>query len=436
MPHTDGRRAPPAGPARPDEPGAPRRRTYAIFVWHGFFLALTKTMLDPNTVFPALVSSLVDSKTFFGVLYAVMLGGPFIFNIAFGHFLHRKPRKKPYLLLGIYLRALSFLGMAIFTLLFSVRAPLLVAGSLFGWILLFSLSGGFAGVSYADLVAALTPKGTRGRLYAAKQLAAGVAMLGGGLIVVRAFRFGSLAYPRNYALVLGIGAVGLVVASLGFWFIREHPREKDFGPPETLLAFLGRVPSIIRRDRTFLRFILASNMSSFSLMLLPFYMIFAKDALHVGSVWVGRYLMLQVGGAIISNLIWGSLSGRRGSGSVVRACIVLGGVIPLLALALRPLGPTAFGLVFVLVGFVMSGRSVGFDPYLLDLAPEEQRTVYVGINGTLNFSRVLLPILGGAVMDIFGFEVAFVLTAGAMGVSLFLLGSGRERPREEVGWVE
>jgi hypothetical protein len=38
--------------------------------------------------------------------------------------------------------------------------------------------------------------------------------------------------------------------------------------------------------------------------------------------------------------------------------------------------------------------------------------VYVGINGTLNVSRVLLPVLGGAV----------VLTAGAMGAAFLLLG--------------
>ncbi|MCG6956581.1 MAG: MFS transporter [Gemmatimonadetes bacterium] len=410
----------------PQEPGGirgSRLSTYTIFVWHGFFLALTRTTLDPNTVFPALVSSLVDSKTFFGVLYAIMLGGPFAFNVVFGHFLHGKPRKKPYLLLGIYLRALSFLGMALFTLFFATRAPLLVAASLVGWILLFSLSGGFAGVSYADLVATLTPRGTRGHLYATKQLAASVAMLLGGVVVVGALGFTSLAYPVNYAAVLGIGSAGLVVASLGFWFIREEPHRGGDEAPETLRAFLRRVPAIVGKDRRFLRFIISSNMASFSLMLLPFYMIFARDMLHVGTEWVGRYLLLQVAGAIASNLIWGYLSGRRGSGAVVRTCIVIGGAIPLLALALGPLGPGAFGLVFVLVGFVMSGRSVGFEPYLLDLAPEDQRTVYVGINGTLNFTRALLPILGGALMDLFGFTAAFLVTAGAMGGSLLVLGS-------------
>jgi len=411
-----------------NEPRVPRRSTYAIFVWHGFFLALTRTTLDPNTVFPALVSSLVASKTLFGLLYAIMLGGPFVFNVAFGHYLHGKPRGKPYLLLGIYLRALSFLGMALFTYFFAVKAPGLVAASLVGWILLFSLSGGFAGISYANIIGALAPKGTRGRLYAAKQFAASVAMLLGAVIVAGAFSLASLAYPANYAFVLGIGAAGLVVASLGFWFIREEPRYGEAGAPETLRAFLARVPAIVTGDRRFLKFILSSNMASFSLMLLPFYMLFAKGVLHVGTEWVGRYLFLQMGGAIASNLIWGSLSGRKGSKAVVQTCIALGGVIPLMALALKPFGPWAFGLVFVLVGFVVSGRSVGFEPYLLDLAPEDQRTVYVGINGTLNFSRVILPILGGAIIDLFGFTAAFIVTAGAMAAAWLLLGGATRTP--------
>ena len=62
----------------------------------------------------------------------------------------------------------------------------------------------------------------------------------------------------------------------------------------------------------------------------------------------------------------------------------------------------------------MSGRRVGFEPYLLDLAPEKERTLYVGINGTLNFSRVLLPILGGVFIDLTGFTFTFLLTVGIM----------------------
>jgi hypothetical protein len=88
---------------------------YPIFIWHGLFLALTMAMLDFNTVLPALISTLSHSKFIFGLIYAVLLGAPGIFNLFFSHFLQPKSRKKPYLLLGIYLRAYSFLMIAVST---------------------------------------------------------------------------------------------------------------------------------------------------------------------------------------------------------------------------------------------------------------------------------------------------------------------------------
>lgn len=396
------------------------RSTYAIFIWHGFFLALTKATLDLNTIFPALVSSLVDSKTLFGALYAIMLGVPFVFNVFFGHYLHDRPRKKPFLLLGIYLRAASYLGMAVFTFLFAESAPALVLISLFGWVFLFAFSGGFAGVSYADIVGSLVPRGQRSRLYAAKTFAAGVAMLVGGVMVARLLTLEGLGYPANYAVILGIGSAGLLVASVAFWFIGE-PAAVAAGETTSFRRFLATVPSIVRNDRTFLRFIVVQNLASFSLMLLPFYMIFARETFGIGQGYVGRYLLFQIGGAIVSNLLWAWLARRRGSRGVVRGCVLVGGLIPLVALGAAGFGPDAYAVVFVLVGVVMSGRQVGFEPYLLDLAPEERRTVYVGINGTLNFTKVVLPVLGGVLMDLLGFRVTFVAVVVIMLIAFFLL---------------
>jgi MFS family permease len=98
----------------------------------------------------------------------------------------------------------------------------------------------------------------------------------------------------------------------------------------------------------------------------------------------------------------------------------------MVALLLPALGPEAFALVFVLVGFVMSGRKVGFEPYLLDLAPEDRRSVYVGINGTLNFSRVLLPALSGLLIDALGFPLTFAMTVVVMALAYLLLGAPQE----------
>jgi MFS family permease len=403
-----------------------QKRTYAIFIWHGVFLALTRATLDPNTIFPALVTTLVDSKTVFGILYSIMLGVPLVFNIVFGHYLQDKPRKKPYLLLAIYLRVTAFLGMAAFTFFFASTAPLVVLVSLFGWIFLFSFSGGFASLAYADIIGKLAPKGTRGRLYASKQFAGSLAMLLGGVMVAGLWALESLPYPKDYALILTIGAAGLFVAALAFWFIQEDPMIQAEEPKEDFWRFLKQVPSIVRRDREFLRFILAGNLANFSLMLLPFYMIFAMDSFEIGQEYVGRFLLFQILGAIVSNLFWGYLSHRKGSKQVVRSCILMGGLIPVVALLLRPLGPDAFAFVFILVGFVISGRRVGFEPYLLDMAPDDSRTVYVGINGTLNFSMVVLPALAGVFIDLLGFTSTFVLTVVAMIIAHSFLGEPRE----------
>lgn len=402
------------------------KTTYGIFIWHGFFLALTKSMLDLNTIFPALVTSLVDSKTLFGFLYAIMLGVPFIFNIFFGHYLHSREFKKPYLLTGIYLRSFSFLGMATVTYFLADQAPVLVLVSLFGWVFLFSFSGGFAGVSYADIIGKLVPTGRRGRLYASKQFAGGVATLVGGILIARIFSVEGISYPVNYALILFIGCGGLVIASVGFWLIREPATEMASIAQESFRTFLAQVPGILRNDPVFLRFLIVENMASFSLMMLPFYMIFARETFQLGQEYVGRYLLFQIGGMILSNIFWGMLSSKQGSQAVVRICILIGGLIPMIAILFQGWGPDLFAIIFVLIGFVMSGRRVGFEPYLLDLAPEEKRTLYLGMNGTLNFSQVLLPVLGGVFIDLFGFHITFLLVTGIMLLAFFLLGESKK----------
>ena len=81
------------------------KKTYGAFLWHGFFLALTMSMLDLNTVFPSLLDQLTPSKMVFGVLYSIMLGVPLLFNVVFSHYLRWHRQKKKFLLMGIYLRS-------------------------------------------------------------------------------------------------------------------------------------------------------------------------------------------------------------------------------------------------------------------------------------------------------------------------------------------
>lgn len=398
---------------------------YAIFIWHGIFLSLAMSMIGFNTVFPSLISDLVSSKIVFGLLYSILLGTPYLFSLLFGHLLSSYRYRRRFLLFGVYLRAFAFLGMAGFTFTFGKGRPWLVVGSFFFWALLFSLSGSFAGISYDDILGKLVAKGKRGKLYAVKQFASSLAAFGGGLIVSRIFHPGSLAFPANYALILFLGSLGLLIASLAFWFIREPPSPlaREARPPFPTL--LRRVPQILRGNREFLRFIVVENLSSFSLMVMPFYMVFAKDHFGIGDSYIGRYLLFQVGGTILSNLLWGLIASRLSARAVVRSCVLLGGAIPLIALGLSPLGADPFVVVFLLIGFVFSGRRVGFEPYLLNIIPAEERPIYLGIRGTLNVLVVLLPFLGGLIIHLAGYPPVFGLVAAVMLAASLLLRGGK-----------
>ena len=397
------------------------RIAYIGFIWHSFFLALTMSMLDLNTVFPALVSELTGSKALFGLLYSIMLGVPLVFNLLFSYYLKTKRYKKKYLLLGIYLRASAFLGMAVFTYFFGLSKPTLAFISFFFWIFIFSLSGGLAGISYTDITAKAIPSAKRTNLYVVKQFFGSAAAFLGGLAVSQIFSFGNLSYPTNYSISLLIGFVGLLIASIGFWIIYEPASEKIPDGRESLKEYLKKVPKFIKADYNFRRFIIVENMASFSIMIMPFYMIFAKEIFNVDNSYIGRYLIFQICGTIFSTIIWGLLAKKFNAKAIVRICVTIGGLIPLIAIGLSFLGPDYFAGVFLLLGFIISGRRVGFEPYLLDIAPDEHRTEYLGIRGTLNIFIVVLPILGGVFIELLGYYFTFGLVSVVMFIASTLL---------------
>jgi len=407
----------------PEEKNA--KRTYIIFIWHGAFLALTMSMLDFSIVFPALISNLTESKMIFGLLFSVMLGTPLIFNIILSSFMHTHRYKKKILLLGIYLRSFSFLGMAIFTWFFGKQFPMLVVASFFFWIFLFAISGGFAGMAYTDIIGKLVKKGKRGKLFASKQFAAGAFSFLVGMVILNIFTLHKMPFPHNYSITLIIGFVGLLIASIAFWFIREPPSIIEDKEKESFRLFIKKVPAILKKDSNFTRFIIVENMSSFSLMILPFYLLFAKDTFGINDTYVGRYLIIQTIGAILSNLLWGMISNKWGSKMIVRACILIGGLVPILALILSRFGPNYYSIVFFLVGFLISGRPVGFESYLLDMAPSESRIIYLGIRGTMSIFIVILPIMGAYFITYMGYYFTFIIVTVVMFTAFLLLGKQR-----------
>jgi len=380
-------------------------------------------MIELNTVLPNLIAGLTKSSIAFGGLYSIMLGAPLIFNLLFSHYLKRFELKKKFLLFGIYLRGFSFLGMSVTVFLFAKSNPLGTLIAFYFLIMIFSLSGGFAGIAYSDIIGKLLPSEKRPGLYAARQIVSGTASLIGGALIVRIFAPSSLEYPLNYALGMMIGFLGLVIGAIGFWFMKEPPSEIS-NAGEKNNGMIGNTINILKEDKPFRKFIIIENITSFSLMILPFYMVYVKHTFSDYKDFFGAYVMVQILGNILSNFMWTSISKKHGTETVLKICILIGAAIPLIAIALNPLGAMWYILVFLLLGVITSGRNIGFEPYLLDIAPGDKRTVYLGIRGSFNILVVLLPIAGGFFIDMMGYFAAFATVSGVMLLAFFLFQTG------------
>lgn len=391
------------------------------FIWHGLFLALTMSMLDLNTVFPMLVNTLSTSKLIFASMLAIMLGTPLIFNMLFSHFLRTIKKKKKFLLLGIYLRSFAFLGMAAFTYYFALNNHTITIISFYFFLLIFSVSAGFAGISYSDLVAKTIPSSkNRTLMYTYKQLVSSISGFAGGLVITYIFS-NAIVFPNNYAISLLIGFVGLVIASMGFWFLEEPESEINEIEKEKLSTFIKNIPLTLRNDKEFSRFILIENLSSFGMMIMPFYMLYAKEILDVDNSYIGIYLLFQITGTILSNIVWGLIGKKFSAKSIVMFCILLGGINPLIAIILSLISPTSFGIIFFIIGFTISGRKIGFEPYLLDIAPNQKRIEYLGIRGSLNILIIVLPLLGALTIQFLGYYSTFIIVSFMMIFAAILL---------------
>jgi hypothetical protein len=308
--------------------------------------------------------------------------------------------------------------MALTTYYYGKDNPGLVIIFFFIWIFMFSISGGFASLSYNEIIGKLTTKGQREKIFASKQFVASIMAFSGGLIVKYIFSPGKYTFPNNYSILLAIGFLGLIIAAFSFWMIKEEPSAVSEERLK-LIMFLKKVPNLLKKDPQFLKFVLIENMSSFSMMVLPFYIVFAKDTFNLSAEYIGIFLLFQIAGMITSNLFWGYIGDKKGARYVVRVCILIGGIIPILALIAGQMNPDIYKYLFFLVGFVKSGRKIGFLPYLLDLAPEDKRTIYLGIRDSLNILIIILPLIGGVLINFLGYTLTFIIVSIIMITAFF-----------------
>jgi hypothetical protein len=83
-------------------------------------------------------------------------------------------------------------------------------------------------------------------------------------------------FSINYVIGFTIGAFGLMIGGMVFWRLKEPALEIKKEDLVIKTNFANNIIGILKTDKPFLKFIMIENMTSFSLMILPFYMVFIR----------------------------------------------------------------------------------------------------------------------------------------------------------------
>ena len=104
----------------------------------------------------------------------------------------------------------------------------------------------------------------------------------------------------------------------------------------------------------------------------------SPNFIYFAFIWHGFFLALTVL-MLDLNTVFPALVNTLTESKILFGAFysVLGGLNPLLAIYLGTTSPEYFAIIFFILGFMISGRKIGFEPYLLDIIPKTERVEYL-----------------------------------------------------------
>lgn len=391
------------------------RHNFRSFLWHASFLALAKNFMDVDTVIPAMIVEAGGTGLHIGIMTAIMLGGASFTQLFFAPYLSNKAFKRKYLLFGINTRIFSLAGLGILLFLLQSNNTGFVLWFAFVFITLFSLAGAFANISYTDILGKSVNQGKRKTFFSANQIISGILVLLAAFLVKKVLVW--KAFPTNYAFMFFFGAGLLLIASIGFWQIKENIPSKL--KIRNFKAFGSILKNELKTNKKLAYLLGFINTQGIAISFLPFVILYAKETFQTGSADTGNFLLLKVSGIVFVSVLVLLGAKKIKYNILLYSNILLTLTMAFLVIMIKDISVLTY--VFVLGGVVYSLYTMTMNGLLLEVSGNENRALYAGFAGAGNILPALFPLVGGSIIDFFGFKVFFVLFMIIIGMASFFI---------------
>ncbi|HET9495897.1 MAG TPA: MFS transporter [Chloroflexia bacterium] len=394
-------------------------------VLNGVVFTMIEALIAPSLVLAWYINGLGAPNALVGLLPAILAGGWFLPQMFVASRVQGRPYMKAfYRNVGIA-RALFMAVLAVLTVVFAAQ-PVVLLVVFFAFFTLYSFSAGISGIPWYEMISKTISPRRRGTFFGLRNFWGGLVALGVAAPVgaIMSEQIG-LAFPYNFALIFGLTAAAVLVGVYAWSSIHE-PAAATTAKPMSVRQLFRRGREAFRTDRDYRSFMVARVLISLAAIADPFYVVYAKNVLGAPAATVGLYLGASSVASLLSNFFWSPLSDRASNRTVMTMTVLATALVPLTAVAISLfVGQvdntflfTSFTLVFVLGGLAVGASRIVNNNMLLTVAPPAELATYVGFLNTVLGVVIFVPVLGGLLTDLVGYEPLFLTSVGLAGLSL------------------
>jgi MFS family permease len=265
-------------------------------------------------------------------------------------------------------------------------------------------AAGIATPAWKAMLGKIIRPDRRGALFAMGLSVGGLLGIG-GTFLARWF-LKAYEYPVSFALCFLLSFIFQAVSWL-FLTLNREPEKKPEQEHVAQIDYFKRLPGILRSNRNFRRYLIAMYLMIFGQMAVSFYIVFARFTFEVTDAFAANLTLLSLITQTLATPVLGAVGDRMGHKFLAE----LSGLFGMAALTLILLVPSAnwIYMVFLCLNISMSALKISRGAITMEFSSEAQMPTYIALSGTLlGIPTFFAPILGGAVLDVFGYTPLFM----------------------------